>query len=153
MNNYRKRFESGSRVINIVDPQFFMKEGKHDGLILTLDRAAGITVTLPPSTGRGARYTFIVRTTATGSYVIKVANSKDQFDGNAYGVDTDSEGASGYTWNADASDDTFTMSGTAQGGQAGDMLEIIDYREGYFLVQGQLTQSGGSEATPFSASV
>lgn len=133
---------------------YFMEENKDNGMILTLDRAAGITVTLPPSTGRGAKYTIVVRTDATGSYVIQVENSKDVFNGsNAYGVDTDAEGATGYTWNADDGDDTLTMTGTAQGGQAGDMVEIVDYREGYFRLTAHLTQSGGSEATPFSAAV
>lgn len=154
MNNYRKRFESGSRVVNIVDSMFFMEEGKHDGLTFTLDRAKGIKVVLPPSTGRGARYTFIVKTAPTGGdTTIQVENTKDVFNGSqAFSVDDDGEGATGFSFMAEADDDTLTLNGTTKGGLQGARIEVLDYLEGYYTLTAFMTQSGNS-ATPFSAAV
>jgi hypothetical protein len=73
--------------------------------------------------------------------------------GSARGVDDDAEGATGYQWNCETNDDTITMNGTATGGKAGDVWELEDIATDTWAVDGVLTQSGGSEATPFSATV
>ena len=126
----------------------------HASRIVTLSRAAGVTVTLPAATGTGERYTIIVATTVTSvADIIQAASGSDSFVGGCVGVDTDGEGATGFTWNADAADDTITMDGTINGGVAGDKWEIIDYATGLFMVFGYITQNGGSEVTPFSAAV
>ena len=127
---------------------------KHGNKSTVLKNAAGQAVTLPAATGSGNVYNFIVGTTiSSNSTTIKAASATDSFVGLATGVDTDAEGATGYTWNADSGDDTVTLNGAATGGKAGDVITITDIDAGTFLVQGAIAQSGGSEATPFSATV
>lgn len=126
----------------------------HAERLVTVDDAAGAAITLPAATGTGNKYTVIIETTITSnSTTIKAASASDSFFGLALGVDTDAEGASGYTWNADSGDDTVTMDGGATGGIAGDVWTFVDFSTGKWLVEGRITQSGGSEATPFSATV
>jgi len=154
MRDQNLRYKSQDNVLNVVDSTLVMKENIHSGIIITLDRAKGVTVTLPPSTGRGARYTLIVRTAPTsGDTTIKVANTKDVFNGSqAFSVDDDGEGATGFSFMAEADDDTLTLNGTTKGGLAGARVEIVDYCEGYYTLTAFMTQSGSS-VTPFSASV
>ena len=59
-----------------------MTEAAHAGKTIALDTATGSVVTLPASTGNGARYRFLVTVTATSnSHVIKVANATDEMRG------------------------------------------------------------------------
>ena len=130
-------------------------EALHGDRIIVIGKATGEIVTLPAATGTGNKYTFVIGVAATSNAnIIKVANATDVFDGSqALGRDTDAEGATGYTWGAETGDDTLTMSGTATGGKVGDRIEVIDYKAGFFSIVAHLNQSGGAEATPFSATV
>jgi hypothetical protein len=112
---------------------------------------ADVTITLPAATGTGFRYTFLIVTTAWTAGSIKAASASDSFLGGLNGVDDDADAA--YAWKAEAADDTITGNGTSTGGKVGDWYEFIDVATGLFLVRGFITQSGGSEATPFSAMV
>lgn len=127
----------------------------HGDRIIVIGKTDGEIVTLPAATGTGNKYTFIIGVAASSNAnIIKVANATDVFDGSqAVGRDADAEGATGYVWGAEAGDDTLTMSGTATGGKVGDRIEVIDYKAGFFSVIAHLNQSGGSEVTPFSATV
>jgi hypothetical protein len=143
-----------SKIVNTTAATLALTLASHDSKIVTVNKADGAALTLPASSGTGAKFTVVIGTTiSSNSTTIKVANASDSFVGMAFGVDTDAEGASGYTWNADANDDTVTMDGTAKGGVAGDVWTFTDIAANTWLVEGKLTQSGGSEATPFSASV
>ena len=145
--------KSGS-VVNTTAATLALTAAAHAERLVTVNKADGAALTLPAATGTGNKYTVIIGTTiSSNSTTIKAASASDSFTGMAFGVDTDAEGATGYTWNADANDDTVTMSGTATGGVAGDRWEFIDYATGLWNVTGYLTQSGASEATPFSATV
>lgn len=130
-------------------------EALHGDRIITMGKTTGTIVTLPAATGTGNRYTFIIAIAATSNNnIIKVANATDVMEGLAIGADDDTEGqATAHTWNCETGDDTITMSGTATGGKLGDKIEVIDYASGKFHVNCLLTQSGGSEVTPFSATV
>lgn len=152
--DFNNRYVSGS-VVNVPESTLTVNQRVHGGKVMTLDNAAGVTVTLPPSKGSGTRYVFIVKTAPTSnSHIIKVANPVDVMNGGiALGADDDAEGATGYSWVAEVGDDTITMNGTATGGKVGNRIECIDYAPGYWSVIAFLVQSGGSEATPFSASV
>jgi hypothetical protein len=127
----------------------------HGDRTIVFGRATGTIITLPAATGSGIKYTFIVGTAATSNAnIIKVANATDVFNGStALGVDDDGEGATGFQWMAEADDDTLSLDGTATGGLKGNLIEVLDYATGFFRVTAHLVQSGGSEATPFSASV
>lgn len=133
---------------------FQLNERIHGNKHTKIDKADGMAVTLPPATGTGNTYAVVVGTAITSnSTTIKAASASDSFAGTAFGVDTDAEGATGYTWNADSGDDTFTMDGAARGGEIGDVILFTDLASGLWLVDARITQSGGSEATPFSATV
>jgi hypothetical protein len=54
----------------------------YNGEVIPLNRALGVTVTLPAATGSQAVYTVLIGTTFSGgSGVIQVANSTDTFNG------------------------------------------------------------------------
>ncbi len=121
----------------------------HAGALCVLNRAAGITVTLPAATGTGNVYSIAVGTTVTSNdYIVQVANATDVING-AVALSTDIAGVS---ISAGASDDTITMNGTTKGGISGSYLKLIDAASGKFIVTGTLVSSG-VEADPFSAAV
>ena len=119
--------------------------------VYVVNAAAGAEVTLPPATGSGFRYTFIVGTTVTSNAnVIQVANSDDIMQGVVIGAaDTDS---SVNGWEAASDSDTITMDGSTTGGIVGDRVELVDVAENVWAVNGIIQQTG-TEATPFSAAV
>lgn len=121
----------------------------HAGTVVNVSAAAGLTLTLPASTGKGDEYSVFVLTTVTSNgYIIKVANATDIFAG-AVGVSTD---AAGVTILAGTTDDTITMNGSTTGGLIGSNIRIKDVSAGFWQVSGFLV-STGAEATPFSATV
>lgn len=128
-------------------------QADHAGRVVVLDRAAGITVTLPASSGTGDVYTFVLKTTITSNdYIVKVANATDVMNGSmAYFNDTGTAGLA-KAWAAADNDDTVTMNGTTKGGYAGTRVICTDYASGFWSVQVYGRQSG-SIATPFSATV
>lgn len=133
---------------------FTLNAKEHGGRITNISKADGMAVTLPDATGSGMVYAVRVSTTITSnSTTIKAPDADNTFFGWALGVDTDLEGATGYTWNADAGDDTVTMNGSATGGIKGDIWYFTDVAANEWQVLGHITQSGASEVTPFSATV
>jgi hypothetical protein len=118
---------------------------------ITLVNDADVVVTLPAATGTGNVYKFVIVTTAWTGGAIQCASAADSFLGGVVGVDDDADAA--YAWKAEADDDKIAGNGTATGGKVGDWYQFIDVATGLFLVSGFITQSGGSEATPFSAAV
>ena len=120
--------------------------------VYVVNAAAGAEVTLPPATGSGFRYTFIVGTKLTSNTnVIQVANSDDIMQGVVIGSATSSsDSANG--WVAASDSDTITMNGSATGGIVGDRVELVDVAENVWAVNGTIQQTG-TEATPFSAAV
>ena len=151
--NLNKRYPFG--VLNIVNKTLDVIERIHGGRVITLDRAAGVTVTLPPASGSGAKYTFVIKTAATSNaHIIQVENSTDVMNGSLnIQQDTDSDGTL-KCWMAEVGDDTMTFAGAATtGGIAGNRIECIDYAEGFWSCTAWTISSGGSEASPFSAAV
>jgi hypothetical protein len=121
------------------------------GRVVCLDRAAGVTVTLPAATGTGNVYKFVVSTTVTSNNdVIKVANAVDSMAGRALACADSGNTVNG--WEVVSGDDTITLNGGTKGGYVGDTIEIIDIKANLFLVNAYLNQTA-SEATPFSATV
>lgn len=119
------------------------------GTVLTLNAAAGLTITLPAATGTGREFTLVVGTTVTSNdYVIQVASADDVMAG-AIGVTTD---AAGVVIPTAATSDTITMNGSTKGGLAGSTVVLRDGASGVWNVTGALV-STGIEATPFSAAV
>lgn len=125
---------------------------KHGGSTILLSHTgAASTVTLPPATGSGTRFKFIVAAVNTSSHIIEVANSTDVFEGAA--IMLADAGSTVVGFESGASDDTLTLNGTTTGGAAiGDSVEVVDYASGKWHIEARLTGTG-TEATPFSAAV
>jgi fructose-specific component phosphotransferase system IIB-like protein len=119
--------------------------------VYVVNAAAGAEVTLPPATGSGFRYTFIVGTKLTSNTnVIQVANSDDIMQGVVIGTAETDDSVNG--WEAASDSDTITMDGSTTGGIVGDRVELVDVAENVWAVNGTIQQTG-TEATPFSAAV
>jgi hypothetical protein len=123
----------------------------HHNRTITVNNAAGSTVTLPAASGSGARARFVIGTTITSnSFKVQVANATDVMAGVA--LQAADGGATLNAWEAGATDDTITMDGSTKGGIKGDIIELEDIASGLWAVsiRGAAT---GTEATPFSSAV
>jgi hypothetical protein len=142
-----------SRVVSLTAATLTLNQDVHEGLkLVTVNRAAGATITLPASTGQGARYRICIGTTLTsGSLVIQVANSTDVMQGQVQTMSDDPATVKAFA--TAASSDTITLNRTTTGvGTAGEWFDIQDVAVGFWQVYG-VTTSSGTEATPFSAAV
>lgn len=124
------------------------------GRQINLDTATGSTVTLPPATGSGAKYRFVVSALATSnSHVIKVANSSDAMQGGIVIADTDSSGAASSFFAVAGTSDTITLNRSTTGSVVvGETITIRDVANNRYQVEGLLAGTG-TVATPFSAAV
>lgn len=123
----------------------------HDGKIIVLNRAAGVTATLPAATGSGAIFRFTVGTAVTSnSDVIKVADGTDVLQGTL--TVSDVADGSTATFGTVAASDTITLNGGTTGGRLGGMITITDIATDLYAVTGVVV-GNGIEATPFSATV
>lgn len=119
--------------------------------ILTVNAAAGLTLTLPAAAGLGDMYRIVLGTTVTSNtVVIKVANSSDIMTGLALSAADGGSSVNG--WETAASSDTITFDGSTTGGIKGDFIELIDCAANTWAVQVR-SSSTGTEASPFSATV
>ena len=121
------------------------------GVPILLNRAAGITATLPAASGSGNEYRFIVGTTVTSnSDIIKVANATDVMCGYAL-LGQDAADTSVF-FEVGATDDTITLNGSTTGGLRGMRVTCTDIASGLWAVEVRGAATG-TEATPFSATV
>lgn len=124
----------------------------HVGRTTVLDRAAGIAVTLPASSGSGNTYFLHVQTTFTGASTVKVANATDVMQGTAILFADAGDTVVGFA--TTATSDTIDLLGTSNstGGIFGATIELVDHKSGFWSVR-YVSDAGGTEATPFSATV
>jgi hypothetical protein len=116
---------------------------------VNLNALAGLTVTLPASSGNGDVFEIFVLTTVTSNnYIIQVANATDILAG-AVHLTTDIAGTSMPT---STTSDTITMNGGTTGGLRGTWLRFKDMSTGFWALEGGIICTG-TEATPFSAAV
>lgn len=128
---------------------FTLDRNVHEGNWVVCNAAAGMTVTLPASTGKGDTYLLAVGTTVTSNnFIVQVANGTDVINGGV-SISTD---VAGITMLASGTDDTITMNGSTKGGVKGSFVKLHDISAGLWLLEGFLV-STGAEATPFSAAV
>ena len=118
------------------------------GQRIVMNRAAGITATLPAATGSGNRYEFIGAVDATGDQIIQVTGN-DTMAGVAY-LGNDSAGASCF-YTADTSD-TITLDGSTTGGLKGWRVVCDDIAADTWAVM-VMSEASDTEASPFSAAV
>ena len=119
----------------------------YNGEVIPLNRAGGMTVTLPAATGSQAVFRFVVGTTFTSNCVIQVANATDTLNGTASVA-----GTTASVFGTLPASDTLTMNGSTLGGLAGSFVEVHDVAAGDWIIRANLIGSG-TPATPFSAAV
>jgi hypothetical protein len=126
----------------------------HAGRTVTIDRAAGMVITLPAATGTGDIYRLIVKTTTAGTTTVKVnaTPGTDTMIGNATLYQDAADTVVGFAAGATADTITLYVASSTTGGIAGARLTIQDIAAGLFHVD-YISDAGGTEATPFSATV
>lgn len=144
------RIACTDRITNATAATLAVTEADHEGQTVTLNRAAGIAVTLPASTGTGSKYRFVVGTTFTGSATIKVANASDVMAGTAILFQDAGDTVVGFATGATA--DTITLDGSTTGGLKGAHVMLEDVALNLWHVH-YVSDASGTEATPFSATV
>lgn len=121
------------------------------GTVITINAAAGLTVTLPAASGTGRRYEFVIGTTVTSNnVVIQVANATDVMTGTAIMGQDSADTA--VLFETASTSDTITMNGSTKGGIKGDRIVLIDIASGLWSVS-IVGSATGTEATMFSAAV
>ena len=118
----------------------------HAGKVLRLARAAGVTVTLPPATGSGARYEFVVGVSVTSNQYRINASGTDKMGG--VGI-VRASALTGFAADS-AADGRINMNGSTTGGLIGTRVEVIDGASGMWTATVTATGSG-TGATPFAA--
>lgn len=136
----------GGNTVNVTTATVTATADLHAGKILTLNRAAGVVVSLPAATGTGDVYKFYVGTTVTSNAYRINALGTDIMQGGV-SVSTD---AGGVSILATATADYITMNGSTTGGLKGSWVELTDVESGVWMVGGFLV-STGAEAQPFAA--
>jgi hypothetical protein len=143
--------DTSARLVSAADATLAVTVAAHDGKVIVLNRAAGVTATLPAATGSGAVFRFTTGTAVTSNNnIIKVADNTDVMSGSLYV--TDQAAGTGTEFSTVAASDTVTMNGSTTGGLAGGLLTLVDVASNLYAIQGNIIATG-AEATPFSASV
>ncbi len=145
--------DTSGRVVDCTASTLAVTEALHDGKIITLNRAAGIAVTLPVPVA-GMWFRFIVGTTFTGAASIKSVAGTHIMVGHAImGNNSDNTVVN---WPAVAADtfDTIDLLGTGNstGGMAGQIIDIVALSATVWHVT-IIGDAAGSEATPFADTV
>lgn len=122
----------------------------HDGRTVTLNRAAGITVTLPAATGSGVIARFAVGTTITSNQYRFNVTGNDSYKGILNMLDLDGSASAGFAAGADA--DQIDLNGTTKGGVVGDFIAFQDTAVDVWTVLDNNLQvpAGSNPATPFA---
>lgn len=137
--------------ISLTAATYVLTAEAHSGTALVLNRAAGVTCTLPAARGEGSEFLFVVGTAVTSnSDIIKVANSTDVMTGVA--IVASAADATASNWETAAASDTITMNGTTTGGLKGDRVILKDVAAGTWSVS-YIGAGSGTLVTPFSATV
>ena len=122
-------------------------ESTDSGTVFTLNRAAGIVVTLPTAAA-GYNYTFIVGTTFTGAGQINTQNTSDLYSGFAMLFDpTTATDMNSFIPDA-SDDDTIDLGTAAQGWLVGGIIRLKAETAAVWHCEAHL-HGDGSLATPF----
>jgi len=116
------------------------------GGLVVVNRAAGCTITLPDATGTGYVYTITTIADQTGDLVIQAPDADNVMQGVAM---TD---MTGVIWPTADDTDTITLNGTTSGGLKGARVTLRDVAADTWQVE-VVSESSGTEVTPFSAAV
>ena len=120
------------------------------GTIFSLNRAAGITVTLPAAAA-GLFYEFHIGTTFTGSFILQGASSADTFQGMVFQLDKDELGSvvalnediDTAGWNVPAAADyRLTMDADTDGRFIGGHIRCVAITDAIWLLNGHVFGDG-----------
>lgn len=136
--------------VNVTAATLTVTAAAHGGKVITLNRAAGITCTLPAATGSGVEFRFFTGTTVTSNNNIIQVTTDDVMSGLALIAQDAADTAVVFETAVDS--DTITMNGSTKGGIKGDFITLIDVAADLWYVKCLLSGTG-TEATPFSAAV
>lgn len=147
-------FTRGQRFVNQTGATMAARQTKHEGKTVLLNRAAGVTVTLPRATGSGDVYRFMLLIPLTSNnHIVKVASASDYMRGKSWlGAATNASFNTANTGTPSTESDTVTLNGGTTGGLVGDYVEVMDIAKNVWQVECSLA-GVGSAATPFSAAV
>tara|TARA_R100001163_G_C5002412_1_gene151067 strand:+ start:59 stop:616 length:558 start_codon:yes stop_codon:yes gene_type:complete len=137
---------SYENIVDVTDATYSVASTQ-SGAIFTLNRAAGIVVTLPTAAA-GLQYTFIVGTTFSGAGQINTQNTSDLYSGFAQIFDPATAGDTN-TFIPDASDDdTIDLGSAAQGWAVGGIIRLKATTAAVWHCEAFL-HGDGTLATPF----
>ena len=100
------------------------------------------------SNNYGATFNFVLSTTVTGNFIVKVANSSDTMVGTAIL----GSGTTALVFSTATASDTITLSGTTTGGVGGASVKATVIGANRYKVE-VVSGATGAVATPFSATV
>jgi hypothetical protein len=100
------------------------------------------------SNNYGAAFEFVLSTTVTGNFIVKVANSSDTMVGTAIL----GSGTTALVFSTATASDTITLSGTTTGGVGGASVKATVIGANRYTVE-VVSGATGAVATPFSATV
>lgn len=108
--------------------------------IITINRATGVAITLPPALATGDLYTFYVGTTMSGgsTTITKATGTSDTFVGQLESATTTGATTNGFCEALGGADVTITLNGGTTGGVAGSYITFRDIASGKWLVNGFL---------------
>jgi hypothetical protein len=135
-----------SGVVNVTASTLAVTKAAHANKIVTLNRAAGIAVTLPAASGTGDIYTFIIGTTVSGGTTTITRAGSDTIFGTAISAQ---DGGDTVVMFEAAGSTVITVDGSTQGGIKGDQIVLTDIASATWQVQ-KIGAATGTEATPFS---
>jgi len=137
--------KTASSIVDVTTATLTLTAPLHAGRILTLNRAAGVALTLPEAVGNGNTYTVFVETTATGAHSIVCEGAGKLAGGVAIATDI-----AGVVMLANSAADVgLSMSGTTTGGVKGSFYSVTDVAPDLWKIEGFLV-STGVEASPFT---
>lgn len=138
-----------TRLVTIANDTNTLALGAAHANRICLVMDATLAVTLPEATGTGNSYTIMQGIAATSSTIVTADTANCGFHGFIMGSDTDAAG--NFNWIATGAQDTITFNGTSTGGKLYDWIRVTDVATDAWLLEGNIKQSGGSEATPLSS--
>ncbi len=142
-----------SRLVAATASTLVLTAAEHAGRVVTIDRAAGMVITLPVSAGTGDTYTLWVKTTTAGTTTVKVpAASVAVMVGWAQLHQDAADTVVAFGTAADSDTITLFVASNTTGGIAGARIILQDVATAVWRVE-YVSEAGGTEATPFSATV
>ena len=138
--------------VNVTASTLTVTPAAHAGRVVTLNRAAGVAVTLPAATGTGNIYTFQLGTTVTSNSTT-ITTGVTGASSDAYqGIVITEDGGTCTGWPATGTaggSDVITFNGSTTGGFIGDYVQLTDVATGFWMLK-STTKSTGTATTPFS---